>query len=178
MRIAESLIAELEREAKSTERILERVPQDKLEWQPHPKSMSLGQLAWHIASLPASAVRGLKEGKREVSGARPAPRDGSDFVGTFRKNLGDLKAVLSATPDEVLMNERFAFVRNGEPVTSFPKLGLIRTVLINHSIHHRGQLTVYLRLLDVPVPAMYGTSADENTFDSLLPGEKVPRSGG
>jgi len=165
MRLVESLIAELDREAKSTERILERVPQGKLEWQPHPKSMSLGQLAWHIASLPANAVRGLEEGKREVSAARPDPREGSDFVGTFRKNLGDLKAVLSSMPDEVLLTERFAFVRNGEPVASFPKLGLIRTVLMNHSIHHRGQLTVYLRLLDVPVPAMYGTSADENMFE-------------
>ena len=165
MRLAESLIAELDREAKSTERILDRVPQDKLEWQPHPKSMSLGQLAWHIATLPASVMRGLAEGKREVSGSRPSAREGSDFVGTFRKNLSDLKAVLSATPDEVLLKERFAFVRNGEPVVSFPKLGLIRTVLMNHSIHHRGQLTVYLRLLDVPVPAMYGTSADENAFE-------------
>ncbi len=167
MGLAQSLIAELEREAKSTQRMLQRVPQDKLDWQPHPKSMTLGQLAWHIASLPANAVRGLREGKREVSGARPSPREGSDFVGTFRRNLDDLKAALSATPDEVLLKERFSFVLNGEPVTSFPKLALIRTVMMNHSIHHRGQLSVYLRLLDVPVPATYGTSADENAFERL-----------
>src|SRR2546428_2124666 len=165
MGLAQSLIAEVEREAKSTERMLERVPQEKLDWQPHPKSMTLGQLAWHIASLPANAERGLREGKREVSGARPSPREGSDFVGTFRRNLDDLKAALSATPDEVLLTERFSFALHGEPVTSFPKLALIRTVMMNHSIHHRGQLSVYLRLLDVPVPATYGTSADENAFE-------------
>ncbi len=168
MRITESLVAELEREGKSTERILDRVPKDKLEWRPHPKSMSIGELAWHIVVLPANAIKGLREGRREVSGARPGPREGTDFVGTFRRNLDDLKAVLAATPDEVLLHERFAFVRNGEPVVSIPKLGFIRTVMINHSIHHRGQLTVYLRLLDVPVPAMYGTSADENAFERRL----------
>ena len=165
MRIAESLIAEFEREAKGTQRILERVPQDKLEWRPHAKSMTIGELAWHIATLPSMISKGLQDGKREVSGSRPAPRGGTDFVGEFRRNLEQIKKTLSDTSDEVLLKERFSFERNGEPVASFPKLGLIRTVLINHSIHHRGQLTVYLRLLDVPVPAMYGTSADENAFE-------------
>jgi len=165
MRIADSLIAEIERESKSTERILDRVPKDKIDWRPHQKSMTIGELAWHIANMPAMAVKGLQEGKREVSGARPSPREGEDFAGTFRRNVENLKATLGSTADEVLLTERFAFVRDGETVTSFPKLGFIRTVFINHSIHHRGQLTVYLRLLDIPVPAMYGTSADENAFE-------------
>src|SRR5581483_9511826 len=160
MKLTESLIAELEREGKSTERILDRVPADKLEWRPHAKSMSLGELAGHIARLPANAVYGLREGKIDVSRARPGVPTGTDFVATFRKNLEDLKSTLTATPDEVLLSERFAFVSGEETITSFPKLGLIRTVMMNHSIHHRGQLTVYLRLLDVPVPAMYGRSAD------------------
>lgn len=164
MTLAGSLVAELDREGKSTVRILERVPQDKLDWKPHPKSMSLGQLAWHIASLPASAVKGLREGKRDVAGSRPGPPGDGDVVAAFRRNLEELKAALGAMADEVLLNERFSFVRGEELVTSFPKLAFIRTVLINHSIHHRGQLTVYLRLLDVPVPAMYGTSADEDGF--------------
>ena len=164
MRIAESLIAELEREAKSTVRILERVPADRLEWQPHQKSMSVGQLAWHIATLPHSGVMGLKEKKREVGLARPAARTGDDLVGTFRTSVAELKAALLETSDETLLKDRFAFVKNGEPVASFPLIGLIQTVILNHSIHHRGQLTVYLRLMDIPVPAMYGTSADENLF--------------
>jgi uncharacterized damage-inducible protein DinB len=165
MPLSESLIAELEREGKSTERILDRVPADKLEWRPHAKSMTLGVLAWHIASLPAIVVVGLREGKRDVSGSRPGPREGTDFVATFRRNLDELKRALAATPDEGLLKERFSFVNKGEPVVSIPKLGFVRTVMMNHSIHHRGQLTVYLRLLDVPVPAMYGTSADENAFE-------------
>jgi uncharacterized damage-inducible protein DinB len=165
MALADLLIAEIEREGKSTSRILERVPPDKLEWRPHAKSMSLGELAWHIATLPANAVTGLREGKRDVSRARPGPRQGVDMVGEFQRNLGELKNALGAISDEVLLGERFAFVRGEQVLTSFPKAAFIRTVLMNHSIHHRGQLTVYLRLLDVPVPAMYGTSADENAFE-------------
>ncbi len=165
MSIAESFIAELEREGKSTVRILERVPQEKLDWRPHPKSMTLGDLAWHIAMLPASAARGLREGRRDISQSRPGPRQGADFVAEFQRNVAALKSALAAISDEVLLKERFSFVRGEDVVTSFPKMAFIRTVLLNHSVHHRGQLTVYLRLLDVPVPAMYGTSADENAFE-------------
>ena len=167
MALADALIAELEREGASTERILARVPTDKLSWQPHPKSMSLGQLAWHIATLPDMAIGMLKIGFRDVSQARPpaAPEKAEDLVNEFRKNVAALKDALSHTSDDVLLNERFAF-KNGETViSSFPKLAAMRTVLLNHSYHHRGQLTVYLRLLDVPVPAMYGRTADESLFE-------------
>lgn len=169
MGLADGLIAEIEREGVSTERILGRVPSEKLDWQPHPKSMSLGQLAWHIATLPDMAIGMLKIGFRDVSQARPpaAPEKAQDLVDEFKKNVAALKDVLKQTSDDVLLNERFAF-KNGETViTSFPKLAAMRTVLLNHSYHHRGQLTVYLRLLDVPVPAMYGRSADENAFERV-----------
>jgi uncharacterized damage-inducible protein DinB len=167
MTLAESLIAELEREGKSTVRILQRVPMDRVDWRPHAKSMSLGQLAWHIATLPRSGVIGLREKKREVTGGgvRPGPAGKDDLAVTFQQSLEALKAELSATSDQTLMKERFSFVRNGEPIVSFPLLGMIRTVIINHSIHHRGQLTVYLRLLELSVPAMYGNTADESAFD-------------
>ena len=167
MTLAETIMAEAEREGKSTVRILERVPDDKLDWAPHSKSMSIGQLAWHIASLPKNAALGLRTGERDVSQSRPAPRpaNAGDMVEAFRQNLAELKAVLSEMDDAKLMSERFAFKRDGEVVTSFPKIAFLRTVLLNHSYHHRGQLTVYLRLLDIPVPAMYGTSADENAFE-------------
>jgi uncharacterized damage-inducible protein DinB len=167
MRIADSLIAELEREAKSTARMLERVPADRLEWKPHEKSMSIGQLAWHIAILPRLGARGLKEKKREVGQARPTPREGDDLVGTLKASVAELKEALAATSDEALLKERFAFERNGEKVVDFPLIGLIQTVILNHSIHHRGQLSVYLRLLNIPVPPMYGTTADESAFDRL-----------
>jgi uncharacterized damage-inducible protein DinB len=164
--ISEHLISEIEREAKSTERILEAVPADKLDWKPHVKSMSLGDLAWHIAILPRNAILGLETGERDIATAKPSPRpaDAGDIVAKFKQNIVDLRAVLLAWDDQRLLTEKFAFKNEGEVITAFPKAAFIRTVLMNHSIHHRGQLTVYLRLLDVPVPAMYGRTADENTF--------------
>ncbi len=164
MAISEALIAELEREGKSTERILGRVPAEKAGWRPHAKSMTLGELAWHIARLPLGAVEGLRNGKRDTAVSRPSAQAGSDFVGEFRRNLDALKSELASTSDAALLNERFSFLKGDEVLASFPKIGFLRTVMINHSIHHRGQLTVYLRLLDLSVPAMYGRSADESAF--------------
>lgn len=166
MALADALMSEIEREGAGTERILGRVPADKLDWRPHPKSMSLGELAWHIANMPAVAIIGLAEGERDIATARPSPRpDKPDFVATFKANIAKLKDAMSKTSDATLINEKFSFKNSGEVITSFPKIAFLRTVLMNHSIHHRGQLTVYLRLLDVPVPAMYGRSADENGFE-------------
>jgi uncharacterized damage-inducible protein DinB len=165
MPLADAILAELEREGKSTARILERVPSANVDWKPHPKSRSLGQLAWHIANIPANAVRSLREGRVEVGVARPPslPDGETDFAGVFQRNLEALRNALGETSDATLM-ERFSFTRQGEPVLSFPKLGMIRTVMLNHIYHHRGQLTVYLRMLDVAVPAIYGSSADEDAF--------------
>lgn len=167
MSLAETIVAELEREAVSTVRILERVPGDKLDWKPHEKSSAIGQLAWHIASLPKNAASMLRSGERDIALARPDPRPDQpgDIVDAFRRNVGELKETLSSMDDAMLLNERFSFKNNGEVVTSMPKIAMLRTILLNHSYHHRGQLSVYLRLLDIPVPAMYGRSADENLFD-------------
>ena len=100
-----------------------------------------------------------------MGSARPPalPTGETDFGGAFQRNLDLLRNALAETSDAVLM-ERFSFTRQGEPIVSFPKLGMLRTVLLNHCYHHRGQLTVYLRLLDVPVPAIYGRTADEEAF--------------
>jgi uncharacterized damage-inducible protein DinB len=165
MNIAQSLIAELDREAVSTVRILERVPVDNLDWKPHAKSMTIGQLSWHLAEIPAAVVEMLRTGERETSQSRPSLRADKTFIDVFRGNLEKVKAALAAMSDEALLKERFSFKRNGDVVASFPKIGVARTILMNHSVHHRGQLTVYLRLLDVPVPAMYGTTADESAFE-------------
>jgi len=167
MGLSQGLIAEIEREGASTERILQRVPSGQFDWRPHPKSMSLGELAWHIARLPALGVIGLRDGKRDIGGARPGPPKEGDVVAEFRRHLADLTSLLASMPDETLLHEKFSFVRGDELVASMPKLGFLRTVFMNHSIHHRGQLTVYLRLIDVPVPAMYGRSADEDGFGRL-----------
>src|SRR6185295_3207487 len=105
--IADSLIAELDRESKSTERILSVVPADRLDWAPHAKSMSVGKLAWHIASLPKNAILGLTIGERDIATAKPEPQPDNpgDIAAAFRKNVADLKDVLSKFDDATLMSE-------------------------------------------------------------------------
>ena len=162
MRIADTIVTELEREAANTVRMLERVPNDRLEWRPHTKSMSLRQLAWHLAVIPKRVGAMLRAGEFDLLSARPDPASESagDIVGEFQRNLQAVHAQIGAMDDDA-MRERLTLRRGEKIVTTFSKAGVIRTILMNHSVHHRGQLSVYLRLLDVPVPAMYGTSADE-----------------
>lgn len=164
MRIADNLLAEINREAVSTTRLLQSVPLDKLDWAPHPRSMSLGQLAWHIAGLPKRIASFIEVKTFDLGGARPSPALGEGSpVDAYRKNVGGMTAAVGALEDADIMAP-FTMVMNGETVTQMPIAGMIRTIGMNHVYHHRGQLTVYLRLLDVPVPAMYGRSADENPF--------------
>lgn len=164
MTMAETFVAEMTSEAGGTIKALERVPQDKLDWRPHAKSRTLGELAQHIASLPGFASRGLREGKREMGGGPSPSLPSGDFASTFKKAVEDFRKAVGEMSDEQLQNETFSFTMNGKPVRTFPKAIFLRNVVMNHFIHHRGQLTVYLRLLDVPVPAIYGVSADENPF--------------
>jgi uncharacterized damage-inducible protein DinB len=164
MRIAETFIAEIDREAGGTVKALERVPREKLDWRPHAKSRTIGQLAQHIAALPGVAAMGLQTGKREMSSGPPAPATNTDFVGTFKKSVEQFKAAVGQMSDDRLNSETFSFTMNDKPVRTFSKADFLRNVVMNHFIHHRGQLTVYLRLLDISVPAIYGTSADENPF--------------
>jgi len=164
MRITETFIAEIDREAGGTVKALERVPKDKLDWRPHAKSRTVGELAQHVAALPAFAALGLRTGKREMGTRPPATAPNTDFVSTFNKSVGEFKAAVSEISDEKLQNETFSFTMNDKPVRTWSKAEFLRNVVMNHLIHHRGQLTVYLRLLDIPVPAIYGTSADENPF--------------
>ncbi len=161
MALARSLVAELEQEGKSTVRMLARVPLDHLDWVPHPKSMSLGRLAWHLASIPATAVRLVGVGRFDLADARPPQTTNApDFVAAYERNLAEVVASIGAMDDDAL-REPFTLLRGGTVVIETRKVVIIRTVLMNHSYHHRGQLSVYLRLLDVPLPATYGTSADE-----------------
>jgi len=161
MPLANALIAELELEGKSTVRMLERVPLDKLDWTPHPKSLTLGRLAWHLVSIPAIAVRLMSEGNFDLkNGGPPAMPENPEFVQTFRQNLSAIQSTLSAMDDDAL-KAPFVISRNGDVLNETRKIIFVRSVLMNHSYHHRGQLSVYLRLLDVPLPAIYGTSADE-----------------
>ncbi|MEA2237294.1 MAG: hypothetical protein QOC81_2018 [Thermoanaerobaculia bacterium] len=161
MALANALVAEMEQEGKSTVRMLERVPADQLGWTPHAKSMSLGRLAWHVTSIPAIALRVLAASNFEIGNAGPAQMpENPDFVNSFRKNQENAMAMIASMDDETLKSP-FTLSRNGQVLNETRKIIIIRSILMNHSYHHRGQLSVYLRMLDVPLPAIYGTSADE-----------------
>ena len=164
MNIGGVFLAELEREGKSTEQILQRVPNDKLDWRPHPKSMTLGELAWHIASIPRIAAGLVENGTFDFANAKPPVYAGaSDFVGRLRDSIAEARRVVEPLDDEAIKGP-FTMTRGDQVLQTMPKLAVIRAIMLNHSYHHRGQLTVYLRLLDVPLPAIYGTSADEKAF--------------
>ena len=163
MRLIDPILSELERESLSTLKMLERVPAGQLEWRPHPKSMTLGKLTWHLATIPKRMVTMLQSGSFDLKDARPSPPPDSSagITDAFRSSLAEVKAMLSAM-DDAALRERFTLTRGGEEVTSMSKISFIRTVMLNHSYHHRGQLSVYLRLLDVPLPPIYGPTADES----------------
>jgi uncharacterized damage-inducible protein DinB len=162
MPIINAVLGELDHEAKVTTRVLERVPAEQLSWTPHVKSSSLGKLAWHIASIPKVARNMLRVGTYDVGQARPPrmPENAGDIVAEFQRNHAETREYLATLTDEFL-HEPFTMTRGETTVVTIPKIAVIRNILMNHTYHHRGQLTVYLRLLDIPLPAVYGTSADE-----------------
>ena len=160
MNLITPLLAEAEFEARSTLKVLQRVPADKHDWKPHEKSMSLGQLAAHLANIPRTVMRLLDAGEFDVANARPSPQPSADAAGDYEKNLAAIRAYIEKLDNETLM-QKFTLRKGDQVLQSMPKIAVLRNIFLNHSIHHRGQLSVYLRLLDVPVPAIYGTSADE-----------------
>jgi uncharacterized damage-inducible protein DinB len=162
----DSILNELYREATVTRRILERVPGDKLEWRPHPKSMSLGQLAMHVASIPGDLSGLAQADEFDASHANftpPSPISVEEILSVHDANLGVAQDYLSGVDEQTAQgNWRLTF--RGKEVFTAPRGDVIRSLMMNHLYHHRGQLSVYLRLLDVPVPVIYGRSADENPF--------------
>lgn len=164
MTLNEALIAEVTREAQATRRVLERVPEDKLSWAPHPKSMSLGTLALHVAGIPGAIADLLSEPVREVpTFTPPEARSVREVLSRLDESTARTTTRLSAWRDEDLRAE-WRMVRGGDTLFALPRIDMVRAVMLNHWYHHRGQLTVYLRLLDVPLPSIYGPSADENPF--------------
>lgn len=166
MSIAESLMPEIELEAAATRRLLERVPEDQLSWKPHEKSMPLGRLATHLAELPTWGVNAVKLDELDIMppGAPPfVPTmldSTSEIVELFDTNLKEMVDAIRATKDEAF-SETWTLKAGGKDVFTQSRLSVIRMNL-NHIIHHRGQLTVFLRLLDVALPGTYGPSADDN----------------
>jgi uncharacterized damage-inducible protein DinB len=166
MPINEGLIAEFDQEMANTRKVLERCPEDKYDWTPHPKSFKMGSLATHIVNLPGWGVDTLEKDSFDVAppGAPPYREEPyktrAELLAKFDKNVAAGRAALGAASDEHLMKP-WSLLAGGETLFTMPRLTCYRSFVMNHGIHHRAQLGVYLRLNDVPVPAIYGPSADE-----------------
>ncbi len=158
--LVDTLIEELDREGFSTRRLLERVPVDHLDWKPHAKSTSLGDLAWHLASIPGRIATLIRAKTFDVGSVAAPLRESSDFPAELDRNLSVARALLRSF-DEAALLDPFTITHQGQTVLSMPAATAIRSIMFNHAYHHRGQLTVYLRMLDVPLPIIYGNSADE-----------------
>jgi uncharacterized damage-inducible protein DinB len=161
-----SVIGEIEQEAVTTKRVLERVPSDKLGWKPHPKSMTIGQLAMHVATLPGGITNLAKVDVFEIDPAKFGPRQPE----STQEILTALDASVQAAKEylievsEASLTGPWKAKFHGREIMAMPRAGMLRALMLNHWYHHRGQLSVYLRLLEVPVPSIYGPSADENPF--------------
>jgi uncharacterized damage-inducible protein DinB len=163
LRLSDRLAMEITHEAISTRKMLERVPDDKLGWAPHEKSMTLGRLASHIAELPAWGPMTLDTEEMSMSTGEYKPwiaQNHQELVAKFDEGLAAFQKRLQTCPNEEMMVP-WKFIMDGKLVFELPRAAVLRSMVLSHLIHHRGQLSVYLRLLDVPVPSIYGPSADE-----------------
>src|ERR1700682_3620283 len=161
MPINELLIREFDREMSSTQKTLERVPADKWDWKPQEKSGSLGWMAGHIATLPGFTTATIKTSDLELTGVNiPKVESQVDLLPMFAKLSQEARAALAGVTDEQLQ-QTWTLKRNGNVIFSMPRYDVVRTMCFNHVVHHRGQLTMYLRQLNVAVPGLYGPSADE-----------------
>ena len=163
---AHALIAELDAEAPATRRVLDRLPADRLDWRPHPKSMSAGQLAQHVASIPGTVVKFAEMDRLDV-GTRPTEYGSCEskdaLLATLDASISSVRTFLEGL-DEARAAATWRMTFGDREVFAVPRLRMLRTMCFNHWYHHRGELVVYLRLLGVPVPIVYGRSADENPF--------------
>ncbi|HEX4496411.1 MAG TPA: DinB family protein [Thermoanaerobaculia bacterium] len=163
MSLSQSLLPEFDQEMASTRRLLERVPTDKFEWTPHDKSSPLGRLANHVANLPNMASFSLSTSELDIAGPRPPQPKAEtteELLENFDRAAAGARASIAAASDEDLF-QKFSLRAGEKVIFSLPKIATLRAFFLSHVIHHRGQLTVYLRLNDIPVPGLYGPSADE-----------------
>jgi uncharacterized damage-inducible protein DinB len=164
MKMTDLFSAELERESALTRRTLERVPDGHYEWKPHEKSMKLGDLAELVARLPSWTVFMIKQDELELTTYKQEPlRTSQELVQALDDGVAEARQALANTNDEHLL-KNWRLLVGGKVVSEQPRHLALRDAVFNHLAHHRGQLTVYLRLNDVPVPSIYGPSADEGNF--------------
>jgi uncharacterized damage-inducible protein DinB len=161
--IAKSLLAEFEQELGTTRKFLERVPEERLTWRPHEKSMTVGQLALHIAQTPEGVLRLTEPDEAappDFNAGRPQPATLREVLDTLDHSAAYLRQTLPAMDDR-RMSKTFQVVQGGRTLMSLPRAAFLRSIMLNHWYHHRGQLGVYLRLLGTAVPSSYGPSGDE-----------------
>ncbi len=164
--IATPILQEFREEVAITKRVLGRVPHDKLTWKPHQKSMSLGQLASHVATVPGGLARILQQESFDVAKGNfvpPQPNNLDEILAAFEQSVRDGEQFLQGLSDDQAQGP-WRLERNGKEIFTRPRITVVRSIMLNHWYHHRGQLSVYLRLLEVPVPVIYGRSADEDPF--------------
>jgi len=167
MLIRDALLPEFDREAATTRRLIERIPNDKLSFKPHPRSMDMATLATHLSEMTGWAKDTIEKDSIDLAGFDPAARkigaSNAELLERFDKSVASGRAALATAEDAQLM-QPWTLKSGAKVIFTMPKVVVLRSFVLNHCVHHRGQLSVYLRLNDIPVPAMYGPSADEATF--------------
>jgi uncharacterized damage-inducible protein DinB len=169
MKMIDVLLAEMDQEAQSTARVLERVPQAQLSWRPHAKSMSLGQLALHVATIPGNVAELASHATIPEPPAfiQAEAATSAELVPALKASLAKAREVLGGMDDGKLM-ETWRLMSGGKELMALPRAAVIRMIMLNHWYHHRGQLLVYLRMHNVPLPSVYGPTADENPFAAAM----------
>ncbi|MFT3744962.1 MAG: DinB family protein [Pyrinomonadaceae bacterium] len=164
-RLTDPILAELEQEAVITNRLLDVIPEDKLSFRPHPKAKSLGELAMHLAMTQGQVAELGQCGEKEAGNFPPEIEATSraQIVEAFAESMKKAKEIVGATSDADAVSE-WKLTKNGSTIMSIPRMALWRSIMLNHAYHHRGQLSAYLRELDVALPSIYGPSADTDPF--------------
>ena len=169
MGLSESLLPEFDHEMANTRKTLERVPHEKFDWKPHEKSMAMGGLATHLSNIPTWAIDTIDQDSLDLApGGKPLPpaelaKSREDLLALFDSNASKARTAISGASDADLFRP-WMLMSNGNTILTLPKIAVLRSFVMNHMIHHRAQLGVYLRLNDIPVPPIYGPSADESPF--------------
>jgi uncharacterized damage-inducible protein DinB len=166
MRISEAILPEFDHEMENTRKTLERVPEDKFDWKPHEKSTTMGGLATHLANIPSWGMHSINKDSIDIAPPgepplrTPQANSQAEVLDQFDKNVAAARAAIAGASDEQLL-QSWSLLSGGKTIFTLPRIAVVRSFVINHTIHHRAQLGVYLRLNDVPVPSIYGPSADE-----------------
>lgn len=164
MPMIDAVLMELEQETRSTRRLMERLPADKLSWRPHRKSYSLGQLALHITTIaPGVAALAERDATEPPNFQQAEAKSKQEVLESLDRGLSEARERLGRFEDAAMMAP-WSLKQNGKTLMTLPRAAMIRTFMLNQHYHHRGQLTVYLRELDVPLPPVYGPTADEPAF--------------